>query len=355
MLLKRLISAVLCLSVVMLSLASCGEVWPKDPEPQAKVFYDLFNTKSIVYSYKGDSSAEFAANCKSVEQLLSKYHRLFDIYYEYSDTPNLKTVNDNAGKNAVKVDGKIIDLLEYAKEMYTLTGGEMNIAMGSVLSLWHESREAAQKSPDGASTPTRSALDEAMKHTSIENIVINREESTVYISDEKTRIDVGALGKGYATEMIGKMLKEKGISSYVLNIGGNIKTIGEKKNGEGWLTGITNPDKTSSESFACRVEIKNISCVTSGDYERYFTVGDKKYHHIIDKDTLMPSEHFASVSIITKDSGLADALSTALFTMSYEDGLALVTSLGGVEVLWITPEGEQHMTDGFKQLITEAN
>jgi thiamine biosynthesis lipoprotein len=69
----------------------------------------------------------------------------------------------------------------------------------------------------------------------------------------------------------------------------------------------------------------------------------------------MPSEHFASVSIITKDSGLADALSTALFTMSYEDGLALVTSLGGVEVLWITPEGEQHMTDGFKQLITEAN
>jgi thiamine biosynthesis lipoprotein len=274
-----------------------------------------------------------------IEEELRQYHRLFDIYYEYSDTPNLKTVNDNAGKNAVKVDGKIIDLLEYAKEMYSLTGGEMNIAMGSVLSLWHESREAAQKSPDGASIPTKSALDEAKKHTSIENIVINREESTVYISDEKTRIDVGALGKGYATEMIGKMLKEKGISSYVLNIGGNIKTIGEKKNGEGWLTGITNPDKTSSESFACRVEIKNISCVTSGDYERYFTVDDKKYHHIIDKDTLYPAEYFSSVTVITPDSALADALSTALFNVDYETGKRLIEGIDEILVVWVFPDG----------------
>lgn len=342
----RFCSAILVLSALAAFCCSCANT----NAPKTKEFYEYFDTICTVASYADEKDGEFEANCDMIEEELRQYHRLFDIYYEYSDTPNLKTVNDNAGKNAVKVDGKIIDLLEYAKEMYTLTGGEMNIAMGSVLSLWHESREAAQKSPDGASTPTKSALDEAKKHTLIENIVINREESTVYISDEKTRIDVGALGKGYATEMIGKMLKEKGISSYVLNIGGNIKTIGEKENGEGWLTGITNPDKTSSESFACRVEIKNISCVTSGDYERYFTVGDKKYHHIIDKDTLYPAEYFSSVTVITSDSALADALSTALFCMSYEDGMRLVSSFSGVDVLWITPSGEQRATDGFTKI-----
>ena len=159
-------------------------------------------------------------------------------------------------------------------------------------------------------------------------------------------LDVGALGKGYATERAAEMLISRGVTSYVLNVGGNIRAIGEKVSGQGWVTGITNPDKTSDEAFVCKVVIKNVSLVTSGDYERYYTVNGTRYHHIIDPETNMPSEYFSSVSVFTLDSGLADALSTALFCMSYEEGKALVASIGGVDVIWVTKNGDMLYTEG---------
>ena len=131
-----------------------------------------------------------------------------------------------------------------------------------------------------------------------------------------------------------------------LNAGGNIITIGLKPNGSKWVTGITNPDRTAESSLACRVEIGETALVTSGDYERYFVCDGVRYHHIIDPETLMPANYFASVSIFTADSGLADALSTALFCMSYEEGLALIERIGGVEVLWIYKDGTLKKTDG---------
>jgi thiamine biosynthesis lipoprotein len=160
---------------------------------------------------------------------------------------------------------------------------------------------------------------------------------------------VGALGKGYATEKAAEHLRTVGADSYVLNIGGNIRIIGHKQDGGSWGTGIKDPADTSR--YATVIDIADTSCVTSGDYERFFSVNGKKYHHIIDKDTLMPSEYFSSVTIITPDSGLADALSTALFSMSYEDGLRLISAMSTkVEVLWIFPNGEMRMSDGFKTL-----
>ena len=161
------------------------------------------------------------------------------------------------------------------------------------------------------------------------------------------QLDVGAIGKGYAAERAAELLMDKAVTGYVLNIGGNIRAIGSKPDGNGWETGITHPNKSSDERFIRRVNIENISLVTSGDYERYYTVGGVKYHHIIDPETLMPSEYFSSVSVFAKDSGLADALSTALFCMSYEDGIALVNSLEGVEVIWVDRQYNVKHTNGI--------
>ena len=141
------------------------------------------------------------------------------------------------------------------------------------------------------------------------------------------------------------------MDSYVLNIGGNIRIIGHKPDGSGWGTGIKDP--ANPEQYAAKLTIADTSCVTSGDYERFFTVDGVQYHHVIDKDTLMPAAYFSSVTILTPNSGLADALSTALFTMSYEDGLALVSAIGNVDVLWITPDGTQYYTAGFSALIMD--
>lgn len=371
---KVIICACALLGLVAILIAYSPEA-PHNGQAESIKFSEnstLFDTASVIYSYAGDSKEVFDKNCEEAWSLLAEYHKLFDIYYEYSGVNNLCTLNKNAGGDPIKVSSKLVDFLLYAKELYTLTNGEMNIMMGAVLRLWHDART------DGGYIPSPESLTEASKHVSFDFLEIDKENNTVRITDKNARIDVGALGKGYATEKAAKHLESKGIKSYVLSIGGNIRLIGTKPNGEGWGTGINNPkyrepdnsicmyawmhvdenednicDSCKTPKFATKITISDTSCVTSGDYERYFTVSGKKYHHIIDKDTLMPADYFSSVTIITANSGLADCLSTALFCMSYEEGLALVEKIGGVEVLWITRDGTMKTTKGFDALVAK--
>ena len=316
------------------------------------VNFSYFDTVSYIYSYKGEEQTDFQKNCEPVASLLEEYHKLFDIYHEYSGIVNLCTINNNAGKDPLEVDQKLIDFLLYAKEIYTITKGETNVMLGSVLKLWHDARTVASADSSKAYVPDIKLLEEASKYTSIDLLEIDDEKNTVRIADAKARIDVGALGKGYATEKAAQLLESMNCYSYVLNIGGNIRIIGTKKDGSGWKTGVTDPSGDSA--YALYLEISDISCVTSGDYERYFMYEGTRYHHIIDKDTLMPANYFSSISILVKDSGLADALSTALFSMSYEDGRALVDSLEGVEAIWIYKDKTIVYTDGVNPINLES-
>lgn len=313
------------------------------------VYFSYFDTVSYIYSYAGDPQEDFEENCKLAADVLGEYHNLFDIYYEHSGVNNLRTVNLNAGGDPVQVDEELIDFLLYAKELHKTTDGEMNVMMGAVLRLWHDCREEARTDPANARIPSAAALEEAARHTDISCLEIDEENRTVRITDPKASIDVGALGKGYATEKAAQCLKNAGVESYVLNIGGNIRIIGHKPDGSGWDTGIKNPE--NPEEYAMKLTIADTSCVTSGDYERAFTADGVRYHHVIDKDTLMPSVYFRSVTVLTPDSGLADGLSTALFTMPYEEGLALTQKIGNVEVLWISADGTQQYTPGIPALI----
>ena len=351
-----LLLAIVLLVSTLTALTSCknGDEKKESYQTLSKtVSYVHFNTVSSIHSYGDTSVDEFDLYVKKTDELLEKYHKLFDIYYEYSGINNIKTINRNAGKTAVKVDKELIDFLVYCKELYTLTKGKTNVMLGSVLKIWHNCREEASYdfgylNPE--KLPTKERLEEANEHTSIDLLVIDEQASTVYISDPGASIDVGAIGKGYATQKLCDTLVSLGADNMALNIGGNLRTIGLKPGGEPWVTGITNPDKSSAESLVCRVEIGSTSMVTSGDYERFFYAGDTKYHHVIDPDTLMPAAYFSSVSIITDMSGFADALSTALFCMSYEDGLALVESIGGIEVIWIDLDYNMKTTPGVKIL-----
>ena len=343
--------SLLCLCVVLgllVVLTGCPESAHK-AEPKGMVYFSYFDTVSYIYSYAGDSQEDFEARCEEVSAILEEYHRLFDIYYEYSGVTNLRTLNKNAGGEPVEVDRKLVDFLLYAKELYDSTDGEMNIMMGSVLKLWHDCREEASADPENARIPTAEELSEAARYTDFSYLEIDEKKCTVRITDPNAAIDVGALGKGYATEKAAEYLKSNGGDSYVLNIGGNIRIVGHKPDGSGWGTGIKDPE--DPQSYALTLTLADTSCVTSGDYERYFVADGVKYHHIIDKDTLMPATYFSSVTVITDDSGLADALSTALFAMSYEDGLALTKKLGGIEVIWIKADGTQYRTEGLDELI----
>lgn len=343
-----ILGCILALSAV---LAGCAAAEPKI-EPKGKSYFAYFDTVSYVYSYAGDSAEQFENRSAEVSHVLEEYHKLFDIYHEYSGVNNLCTVNRNAGGESIRVDEKLIDFLLYARELYDKTNGEMNVMMGAVLSIWHDLRSEADEDPGSARLPTWEELCSAARHTDFSLLEIDEENCTVRISDPEASIDVGALGKGYATEKAAEYLENDGARGYVLNIGGNIRIIGTKPSGEGWVTGIRDPN-SSEGGFAVSLRLADTACVTSGSYERFYTVDGVRYHHIIDRDTLFPAEYFTSLTVVTKDSGLADALSTALFCMSYEDGLSLAEELSGVDVLWIFSDGEIKYTPGLKDRMIE--
>ena len=318
--------------VVMISAAFSG--CKQRIEPKTSTVYGYFDTVSTISDYSGGSDESFAENLAFAKSRLEFYHELFDIYYEYDSLTNIATVNRLAGEESVTVSTELIDFLEYAKEMHTLTDGNMNIAMGSVLKIWHEYREM------GVALPSEAELKEAAKHTDISNLVIDRESSTVRFLDPEMSLDVGAVAKGYAVERVAEELAAKGVDSFVMDIGGNLKIIGTKPDGSKWRTAVENPELYSDTPYVYYFDVADTSVVTSGNYQRFYVVDGVRYHHIINKDTLMPANYFASVTVITKDSGLADSLSTALFNMDYESGVALISALGGVSCVWVTNDGE---------------
>lgn len=331
--------------VILILLTSCS------PEKKKYTAYslDYFDTATTITGYE-NSKEDFDLISGEILELLGEYHRLYTIYRRFEGTENLCTVNElqNGVHRTVTVDRRIVDMLVYAKEMYSLTGGKLNIAMGSVLSVWHDYRTAGIDEPWSAELPPEELLKSAAQHTDISSVVINEEASTVFISDPHMTLDVGAVAKGYAVEMVARELEERGISGYVINVGGNIRTVGTKPHSEKWLAGIENPDRESDEAYVAYLQLAGESIVTSGSYQRYYTVDGKNYHHIIDSETLMPAEGYLSVSVVCKSSALGDSLSTALFCMPFSEGLELTESLPDVEALWIMSDGTIKYSSGFQ-------
>ena len=315
-------------------------------------FFDVFDTYSEIIVYT-QSEAEAQTALQNAHNELLAYHQLFDIYNSYEGINNLKTVNDQAGLAPVTVDQRIIDLLLFAKDMYTQTDGRMNIAMGSVLSIWHDYRTAGIDDPVNAALPGMEELQAAAAHTDISRLIIDDEANTVFLSDSAMRLDVGAVAKGYAVERVAQQMIADGITSALLSIGGNVRAIGIRGDGASWRVSVQNPDLTATDQTLTTVDLTNLSLVTSGSYQRYYTVDGKTYHHIIDPDTLMPATYLWAVSVVTEDSGLADALSTALFTLSVEEGQALLQRFPGVEALWVNLDGTLVRSAGFSALTAE--
>lgn len=309
-------------------------------------FLTLFDTVTTIVGF-AESEDAFRATAQSVHDELLTYHQLFDIYNSYDGINNLKTINDNAGIAPVKVDRKIIDLLLDCKMYYEVTDGLVNVAMGSVLHLWHEARNDGIDDPLNARLPDAAALQDAAAHMSMDSVVIDESASTVFITDPDTRLDVGAIAKGWATERAAKNAPE----GLLISVGGNVRATGNKdEDGTPWVVGIQDPDDAEKYLHSIYVYAGRGSVVTSGDYQRTYAVDGVLYHHIIDPATLYPATLWRSVTIVCADSGAADALSTALFLMDYEDGLALLAQFDA-EAVWVAPDGTLKYSPGFEELI----
>lgn len=336
------------LLLALLLLCGCTAAPAKTGETASKryeaTFLTLFDTVTTIVGY-AETEADFTATAQAIHDDLLEYHQLYDIYNEYEGMNNLKTVNDHAGEAPVSVDRKIIDLLLFSKDLYTRTGGKVNIAMGSVLSLWHDARELGVQYPDEAALPDRDALERAAAHTDINSIQIDEEKGTVFFTDPEVRLDVGAIAKGYAVQQVCGSAP----AGLLISVGGNVCATGPKpETGQPWVVGIQNPD--APEEYLHTIYVEDFSVVTSGDYQRYFTVDGVAYHHIIDPDTLFPADYWRSVTILCPDSGLADALSTALFTLPQQEGQALLDAFGA-QAMWVRPDGSILYSPGFREHI----
>ena len=308
-------------------------------------FLTLFDTVTTVVGY-GESEEEFHQRAQAIHDSLLDYHRLFHIYEEYEGMANLKTVNDNAGVAPVEVDERIIRLLLDCRALYEQTGGRVNVAMGSVLRLWHDARERSVNDPQQAALPDGEALKRAGEHVGFDTVIIDEQASTVYLSDPEQRLDVGAIAKGWAVEQVCREAPE----GLLISVGGNVRATGPRPtDGSPWVVGVQHPDGAADE-YLHTIYVSGGSVVSSGDYQRYFTVDGRRYHHIIDPDTLYPAERWRVVTILCPDSGLADALSTALFTLPLEEGEALARRFGA-EALWMDAAGALHYTPGFEAQI----
>lgn len=331
------------LCAALLLCGGCGA------ETRYSITYtDVFDTATVLTAYTR-SRAEFTALAEAVHEELALCHRLFDIYHEYPDTVNLCTLNRLAGTGPVAVDTRILDLLQLSISLYDATGGKLNVAMGSVLTLWHDEREAADLDPASASPPAYAALQDAAAHMDIHSILLDPAAGTVALLDPAVRLDVGAVGKGWAAGRACDAARALGYTDFILSAGGNVCAVGGKPGGEAWSVGLEDP---SSPGASLRLlALRDRCAVTSGAYQRYFMADGKRYSHLIDPDTLYPASQFEMVTVLAPDSGLADALSTALFLLPLEEGRALAAAYPDVEVFWLYPSGESAQTADFARYI----
>jgi len=339
---KRILALAVC---VCLLLGGCTAALPQENvQKYTATFLDVFDTVTTVIGYAA-TEEEFNTVVQAIHDDLMRYHRLFDIYNDYEGITNLKKVNDAAGGSAVAVPAEIIELLSDCREYCELTGGKVNAAMGSVLRLWHDARSDALRDPSTAALPAMEALQSAAGHVGFEYIELDCENSTVRITNEAVRLDVGAVAKGWATQRAAEAAPE----GMLISVGGNVCATGPRGNdGSPWIVGIMDPNDNSRNLHT--LYVSGGSVVTSGDYQRGYVVDGKVYHHIIDPATLMPAEYWRSVTVVCEDSGLADALSTALFVMNEADGRALLEKCGA-DALWVSHDGSETMTEGIENIL----
>ena len=300
----------------------------------------------IIFTAYARNQAEFETYAKLVESEMMRYHRIFDKYNAYEGVNNLYAVNQGAAEAPVPAEPELMDLLLSVRQWRQAYGGVLNPAMGAVLDLWHDARE------DGTVLPDEAALKQAAEHMDYDQVILDEEAGTVYFEDPALSLDVGAVAKGYAAQLTSDTLRENGLDSFLLNAGGNVVCGGNPLDGRDfWVVGVEDLDGVSTRET---LGATDLSVVTSGDYQRYYTVDGVRYHHLIDPETLYPAAHMHAVTILHPDSALGDFLSTTAFLLPYEESRALIESIPSAEAMWTLMDGTEEMTDGFRDLIELA-
>lgn len=287
-----------------------------------------------VYDEEADTLLEECFDlCEAFEQLLSRT----------IETSEISQINDRpAGTTEMKVSVHTAAVLKRALEFSELSGGAFDVTIAPVSALWDFTAETP-------ALPDAEMLQALLP--AVDYKALRLEEDTLYFSSDDTQIDLGAIAKGYIADQLKVYLEAEGVEYGIIRLGGNILCIGTKPDSSPYRIGVQDPFSEKNKAILA-LSVTDQSVVTSGVYERCFTLDNKLYHHLLNPKTGYPFDNsLASVTILSDSSMDGDAFSTTCFALGLEDGMALINETEGVEAIFITEDGELHYSDGAKQYI----
>ncbi len=275
----------------------------------------------------------------AIDDALAEIIRIENLISSWKKDSETSLINVNAGVKSVVVSKELFELVYRSKKISELTNGIFDISYASSDKIWRF---------DGSQTelPSSDLVEESIAKIGYHNIILNRDNYSIYLKNKGMKIGFGAIGKGYAANRAKALLQSKGIAHGVVNAGGDLITWGKMKNNEDWSIGIANPK--AKEEVMGWIIINDMAVVTSGNYEKFFTVKGVKYSHIINPKTGYPATGTKSVTIICEDAELSDALATSVFILGKEEGIKLIDRLKNIECLIVTDKNELVSSKGLK-------
>jgi FAD:protein FMN transferase len=283
-------------------------------------------------------SEEWAQDC--IEAGIDEIRRIEKKLTTFSEESETALINQNAGLKPVIVSDEIFDLIERSKKISEITQGAFDITYGSVdRTLWNFDIHMT-KLPDAATAR------EMTKLINFRNVLMNRNEISVMLKKKGMRIGFGGIGKGYAAERAKAVMKSKGVESGVVNASGDMTTWGLQPDGTPWTIGIADPNfKDRAFSF---MNITDMAVATSGNYEKFIIVDGRKYSHTIDPRTGLPIRGIKSVTVISTNAEIADAMTTPVMIMGVGAGLHMINQIANVEAIIIDDEDMIYFSNNIR-------
>lgn len=315
---------------VTVILTSCTPV----QEPYSKTEFYLGTVVTIIIY---DKNAE-----ELMDGAMLEIERLENLLSGNIEDSDISKINSAAGIEAVEVSAETHEVITKGIEYHETSNGLFDISIGPLVDLWGIGTTNAR-------VPTQDEINIAMDNIDIDAIVSDGKR--VILLNEDMKIDLGGIAKGYIADRVAEYLKKNGCDGAIINLGGNVLTVGEKPDGTKWRIGIQNPFEATG-TYIRVVEVEEMSVVTSGSYERFFVEDGITYHHILDPNTGYPVEtDIAGVSIISSRSVDGDGLSTTVFAMGYEKGISLIELISGVECIIILKDGNIQYSSGIAEFL----
>lgn len=262
-----------------------------------------------------------------IDAAIEEIRRIEKLLTTFSEESQTNLINQNAGIQPVKVDSEVFELIERSLRISQITDGYFDISYGGIdKSFWNFDREMKQ-------LPDPELIKDHLKLVNYQNIILNRDNQTVFLKEKGMRIGFGGIGKGYAAEMAKRLLQKRGVASGIVNASGDLTTWGNQADGKPWTIGIADPEN-AKQPFSY-INITDIAIATSGNYEKFVVINGKKYSHTINPKTGMPVSGVKSVTIFCPNAEIADAMATPVSIMGIDSALNMVNQINHLECIII--------------------